>query len=63
MPSTRTSRGGGLASTMPVLLALAILPGTIMRVYGEEFVAGKSALLILIIGLIVPVVVEPSGSS
>ena len=51
----------GLASTMPVLLALAILPGTIMRVYGEEFVAGKSALLILIIGLIVPVVVGTVG--
>ena len=51
----------GLASTMPVLLALAILPGTIMRVYGDEFVAGKSALLILIIGLIVPVVVGTVG--
>lgn len=51
----------GLASTMPVLLALAILPGTIMRVYGEEFVAGRSALLILIIGLIVPVVVGTVG--
>lgn len=51
----------GLASTMPVLLALAILPGTIMRVYGEEFVVGRSALLILIIGLIVPVVVGTVG--
>jgi O-antigen/teichoic acid export membrane protein len=51
----------GLASTMPVLLVLAIMPGTIMRVYGEEFVAGRSALLILIIGLIVPVVVGTVG--
>jgi O-antigen/teichoic acid export membrane protein len=51
----------GLASTLPVLLALAILPGTIMRVYGEEFVAGRSALLILIIGLIVPVIVGTVG--
>ncbi|MDP9185337.1 MAG: oligosaccharide flippase family protein [Actinomycetota bacterium] len=51
----------GLASTVPVLLALAILPGTIMRVYGDEFVAGKSALLILIIGLIVPVIVGTVG--
>jgi len=51
----------GLASTLPVLLALAILPGTIMRVYGREFVAGKSALLILIIGLIVPVIVGTVG--
>jgi O-antigen/teichoic acid export membrane protein len=51
----------GLASTLPVLLALAILPGTIMRVYGVEFVAGRSALLILIIGLIVPVIVGTVG--
>lgn len=51
----------GLATTLPILLALAILPGTIMRVYGEEFVAGRSALLILIIGLIVPVVVGTVG--
>ena len=51
----------GLASTMPVLLVLAIMPGTIMRVYGPEFVAGRSALLILIIGLIVPVIVGTVG--
>jgi O-antigen/teichoic acid export membrane protein len=51
----------GLATTIPVLLALAILPGTIMRVYGNEFVAGRSALLILIIGLIVPVIVGTVG--
>jgi len=51
----------GLAITMPILLALAILPGTIMRVYGDEFVSGRSALLILIIGLIVPVIVGTVG--
>jgi O-antigen/teichoic acid export membrane protein len=51
----------GLATTLPILLALAILPGTVMRVYGPDFVAGKSALLILIIGLIVPVVVGTVG--
>ncbi len=51
----------GLATTMPILLALAILPGTIMRVYGPDFVAGKDALEILIIGLIVPVVVGTVG--
>ena len=51
----------GLATTMPVLLALAILPGTIMRVYGDEFVVGRSALLILIVGLIVPVIVGTVG--
>ncbi len=51
----------GLATTLPILLALAILPGTIMRVYGPQFVAGRSALLILIIGLIVPVIVGTVG--
>jgi O-antigen/teichoic acid export membrane protein len=51
----------GLAITLPILLALAILPGTIMRVYGDEFVSGRSALLILIIGLIVPVIVGTVG--
>jgi O-antigen/teichoic acid export membrane protein len=51
----------GLATTLPVLLALAILPGTIMRVYGDEFVAGRSALLILIVGLFVPVMVGTVG--
>ena len=51
----------GLATTLPILLALAILPGTIMRVYGDQFVAGKSALQILIIGLIVPVIVGTVG--
>jgi O-antigen/teichoic acid export membrane protein len=51
----------GLATTLPILLALAILPGTIMRVYGDEFVTGRSALLILIIGLIVPVIVGTVG--
>jgi O-antigen/teichoic acid export membrane protein len=51
----------GLATTLPILLALAILPGTIMRVYGNQFVAGRSALLILIIGLIVPVIVGTVG--
>jgi O-antigen/teichoic acid export membrane protein len=51
----------GLATTLPILLALAILPGTIMRVYGPKFVAGRSALLILIVGLIVPVIVGTVG--
>ena len=51
----------GLATTLPILLALAILPGTIMRVYGPRFVAGADALEILIIGLIVPVIVGTVG--
>ncbi len=51
----------GLAITLPILLALAILPETIMRVYGDEFVKGSAALEILIIGLIVPVIVGTVG--
>jgi len=51
----------GLATTLPILLALAILPGTIMRVYGPKYVPGSSALQILIIGLIVPVIVGTVG--
>jgi O-antigen/teichoic acid export membrane protein len=51
----------GLATTLPILLALAILPETIMRVYGERFVVGAPALEILIIGLIVPVIVGTVG--
>jgi O-antigen/teichoic acid export membrane protein len=51
----------GLATTLPILLALAVLPGTIMRVYGNQFVTGRSALLILIIGLIFPVIVGTVG--
>jgi O-antigen/teichoic acid export membrane protein len=51
----------GLATTLPILLALAILPATIMRVYGPKFVVGSSALEILIIGLIVPVIVGTVG--
>lgn len=51
----------GLATTLPVLLALAILPSTIMRVYGPRFVIGAPALEILIIGLIVPVIVGTVG--
>jgi O-antigen/teichoic acid export membrane protein len=51
----------GLATTLPILLALAILPATIMRVYGPGFVAGSAALEILIIGLIVPVIVGTVG--
>jgi O-antigen/teichoic acid export membrane protein len=51
----------GLAATMPVLLALAILPAPILRVFGERFTSGDSALVILIIGMIVPVSVGTVG--
>ena len=50
-----------LAATIPVLLALAILPGPILRVFGGEFAAGSDALRILIAGMIVPVTVGTVG--
>ena len=51
----------GLAATLPVLLALAILPAPILRVFGEKFVSGDTALVILILGMIVPVSVGTVG--
>ena len=51
----------GLAATMPVLLALAILPDVILRVFGERFTAGDEAMVILIVGMVVPVCVGTVG--
>ncbi len=50
-----------LAATIPVLLVLAIVPGPVLRVFGTEFVEGETALRILIIGMIVPVMVGTVG--
>jgi O-antigen/teichoic acid export membrane protein len=50
-----------LAATIPVLLALAILPEQVMRIFGEGFVDGAEALRILIVGMIVPVMVGTVG--
>lgn len=50
-----------LAATIPVLLVLAVLPGPVLRIFGAEFVAGESALRILIVGMIVPVMVGTVG--
>lgn len=50
-----------LAATLPILLALAILPGPILRVFGGEFGGGQDALLILIAGMVVPVSVGAVG--
>jgi O-antigen/teichoic acid export membrane protein len=50
-----------LAATIPVLLVLAILPGPVLHVFGEEFVQGEGALRILIVGMIVPVLVGTVG--
>ncbi|HEY7661019.1 MAG TPA: polysaccharide biosynthesis C-terminal domain-containing protein, partial [Actinomycetota bacterium] len=50
-----------LAATIPILLVLAILPGQVLRIYGVEFVSGETALRILIVGMIVPVMVGTVG--
>ncbi|MGZ8571738.1 MAG: MATE family efflux transporter [Actinomycetota bacterium] len=49
------------AATVPVLLVLAILPAQVLRIFGFEFGAGASALRILIVGMIVPVMVGTVG--
>jgi O-antigen/teichoic acid export membrane protein len=50
-----------LAATIPVLLALAILPEQVMRIFGAGFEEGAGALRILIVGMIVPVMVGTVG--
>jgi O-antigen/teichoic acid export membrane protein len=50
-----------LAATIPVLLVLAILPGSVLRIFGADFVQGEAALRILIVGMIVPVMVGTVG--
>jgi O-antigen/teichoic acid export membrane protein len=50
-----------LAATIPVLLVLAVMPGSVLRVFGEDFVGGDAALRILIVGMIVPVMVGTVG--
>lgn len=50
-----------LAATIPVLLALAILPSQVLRIFGGGFAGGDDALRILIVGMIVPVMVGTVG--
>jgi O-antigen/teichoic acid export membrane protein len=50
-----------LAATIPVLLVLLVLPAQVLRVFGAEFVAGASALRIVSLGMIVPVMVGTVG--
>jgi len=50
-----------LGATIPVLLALAILPEPVLRIFGAEFTGGEAALRILIVGMIVPVMVGTVG--
>ena len=50
-----------LSATIPVLLVLAIVPGSVLRIFGGEFTQGDDALRILIVGMIVPVMVGTVG--
>ena len=50
-----------LAATIPVLLVLLVLPAQVLRIFGEEFVSGASALRIVSLGMIVPVMVGTVG--
>jgi O-antigen/teichoic acid export membrane protein len=50
-----------LGATIPVLLVLAVLPGPVLRIFGNGFVEGETALRLLIIGMIVPVMVGTVG--
>jgi O-antigen/teichoic acid export membrane protein len=50
-----------LGATIPILLVLALLPGPVLRVFGDEYAGGESALRILIVGLIFPVIVGTVG--
>ena len=50
-----------LAATIPVLLVLAVMPGSVLRIFGGDFVEGEAALRILIVGMIVPVMVGTVG--
>jgi O-antigen/teichoic acid export membrane protein len=50
-----------LSATVPVLLVLAIMPASVLRIFGAEFVEGEASLRILIAGMIVPVMVGTVG--
>jgi O-antigen/teichoic acid export membrane protein len=50
-----------LAATIPVLLVLVVLPAQVLRIFGPEFVSGASALRIVSLGMIVPVMVGTVG--
>ena len=50
-----------LAATIPVLLVLGILTHATLRIFGEDFTEGATALRILIVGMIVPVMVGTVG--
>lgn len=50
-----------LTATLPVLIVLAVAPGTALRLFGAEFGGGSNALLILIAGQVVHVAIGSVG--
>jgi O-antigen/teichoic acid export membrane protein len=50
-----------LAGTLPIFIVLAVAPGPALRLFGEEFGAGRTALLILLGGQLVNVATGSVG--
>ncbi len=50
-----------MAVTLPLFLVLTVAPGSALRLFGSEFGAGKTALLILLVGQLVNVATGPVG--
>ena len=50
-----------VAATVPVMLVLAVAPGSALRVFGSEFAGGQAALLILLAGQFFNIATGASG--
>jgi O-antigen/teichoic acid export membrane protein len=50
-----------LAATLPIFIVLAVAPGSVLRLFGEGFGAGRAALLILVAGQLVNVATGSVG--
>ena len=50
-----------IAATMPLFLVLAVAPGTALRIFGEDFSGGETALLIVLAGQFVNIATGSVG--
>jgi O-antigen/teichoic acid export membrane protein len=50
-----------MAATLPLFVVLAVTPGSALRLFGAEFGAGRTALLILLLGQLVNVATGAVG--
>jgi O-antigen/teichoic acid export membrane protein len=50
-----------MAATLPIFVVLAVTPGSALRLFGSEFGAGRTALLILLLGQLVNVATGTVG--